>query len=520
MDLSDQNIAPFIPAPSGAEFLADLLAAQAELATLEADPLAVLRALADRARQACGADVAVIEALSPVWRVASGGALPPVAELFPEPVRTALRDPDAPPLFIDDTELDPRAAALAIRRPGVRSLILVPLGGGDRVMGFLLVASSSSGAFDPLHVTSLQLLGVLLSAALRGAAEREERRVLEMVARDLPLAEVLEQLVVLVERQTSEAGACVLLVVQDGTIQPFGANLRPHLAEMVCRQPLSFTARLADRLPEGATAPRMIDIVADPAWEDLRDASRASGIEACWVTPIGGAGGERLGLAVAFTGHRREPTRAESAALCATARLAAIAIEHHQTTRQLAYLVRHDVLTGLPNRILFEDRLFQAMTLARRNRTTLALLAIDLDHFKQVNDTLGHQAGDALLRQFARRARTRLRESDTLARVGGDEFMLILPEVTDRSAADMVVRKLRDSIEEEPFELLGTARRVSASIGVALFPDDSDDPAGLQRFADGNMYRIKEQNHRLTAPAQISPSEQPAGPDTVLPIHC
>ncbi|MDB5302706.1 MAG: hypothetical protein JWM97_255 [Phycisphaerales bacterium] len=486
--------------PCGQEFLDRLLAAQGDLVSLSADPHGALAAVAGRVRAACGADAVAIESVFPACRTTSGGAPPAVAELFTVSQRSALFERDGSPFLCDDVQNDPRLCSPALRPGGVRSVIVVPLAAEDRAMGFLVLTSLSPAAFEPFHVASARLFATLLSAALHNAAEREEKRVLEMVAKDQPLPEILDQLVKLVERQTAEMSACVLLVVEDGTIQPFAPGLRPQLAKALEHHPVGFAARLAGRLSESDPAPCVVDVATDPAWEGLRDEARADGIEACWVVPIFSSDRTRVGLSVAFTGQNRGPSRAEAAALSTAAHLAGIAIEHHQTTRQLAHLVRHDVLTGLPNRILFEDRLFQAINIARRSRLPLALLAIDLDHFKQVNDTLGHQAGDALLRQFGRRTRTKLRESDTLARVGGDEFMLILPDVADREAAELVATRLREATEGEPFDLLGNLCPASASIGVALFPADADDPAGLQRIADAAMYRIKEQTHGKSSP--------------------
>ena len=115
-----------------------------------------------------------------------------------------------------------------------------------------------------------------------------------------------------------------------------------------------------------------------------------------------------------------------------TSRLAAIAIEQRQLTDKLAYQAQHDTLTGLPNRALFEDRLQRALAMARRQGWLAAVLFVDLDRFKQINDTLGHPVGDALLQQVARRLENCIRRTDTLARMGGDEFTLLLTELHDQ----------------------------------------------------------------------------------------
>lgn len=157
-------------------------------------------------------------------------------------------------------------------------------------------------------------------------------------------------------------------------------------------------------------------------------------------------------------------------------------------TRFLAY---HDELTGLPNRLLAQDRLEQAIALADRDNTTVALLFLDLDNFKTVNDTLGHSLGDQLLREVAQRLRECVRDTDTVSRQGGDEFLLILPALPDAEASVAVLTKVLRHVHE-PFELQGHELVVSASIGIALFPDDGSDAESLMKKADTAMYRAKD----------------------------
>lgn len=154
-------------------------------------------------------------------------------------------------------------------------------------------------------------------------------------------------------------------------------------------------------------------------------------------------------------------------------------------------LAHHDALTDLPNRNLFADRCAQALSLARRHDSGAALLWIDLDAFKAVNDTLGHTAGDLLLQQVAQRLTSRVRDSDTVARMGGDEFAVIMPEVTDPEMALKVANELIACMGA-PFELsLGTIH-ISSSIGVALYPQHADSVETLTQRADLAMYSAKQ----------------------------
>lgn len=154
------------------------------------------------------------------------------------------------------------------------------------------------------------------------------------------------------------------------------------------------------------------------------------------------------------------------------------------------YLATHDSLTGLPNRNLFNDRLRQSIASARREKTKTALLFIDLDNFKIINDSLGHDAGDSLLQTVSNRLLTCVREVDTIARLGGDEFTAILDDCPP-AEAERIARRMLDELMRS-FDLFGQRVFVSCSIGIAFYPDDSEDSIGLLQAADTAMYRAKE----------------------------
>ena len=155
----------------------------------------------------------------------------------------------------------------------------------------------------------------------------------------------------------------------------------------------------------------------------------------------------------------------------------------------LVYQALHDALTDLPNRTLLNDRLHQAIRLAHRESSTMALLLMDLDRFKEVNDTWGHHYGDLLLQQVAIRLRDAIRASDTIARLGGDEFAVLLPQ-TDKGGAMLVAQKVLDLLAH-PFIVHEHRHDVGASIGIALYPEHGEDGTTLLRRADIAMYSAK-----------------------------
>lgn len=166
-------------------------------------------------------------------------------------------------------------------------------------------------------------------------------------------------------------------------------------------------------------------------------------------------------------------------------------IERKQMEAWLQHIARHDPLTGLPNRELFHDRLKTALRLAERNQTQLAVLYLDLDKFKQVNDTLGHHVGDLLLQEAARCLRQCVRSSDTVGRVGGDEFLVLLNGISLREQVLSVAEEMRVALER-PFALAAHPAHISLSIGVALYPEHGDDHMQLIRRADEAMYDAKK----------------------------
>lgn len=176
--------------------------------------------------------------------------------------------------------------------------------------------------------------------------------------------------------------------------------------------------------------------------------------------------------------------------------------ERRRAEEIISHMAYHDSLTDLPNRALFNDRLTLALAHAQRNRQLLAVMLLDLDYFKEVNDTLGHSVGDKLLQAIGDRLTGLLRESDTIARMGGDEFLFLLPEIARVEDAAKIAQKILEAIRER-FVLNGHELHVTTSIGITIYPNDSEDAGILMRNADIAMYRAKEKgrnNYQHYAP--------------------
>ena len=175
----------------------------------------------------------------------------------------------------------------------------------------------------------------------------------------------------------------------------------------------------------------------------------------------------------------------------ANARLQAEIQERRMAEQQIRYLANHDALTGLPNRRLLEDRLEQALEMARRNVHQVAIQFIDLDRFKAVNDRLGHRVGDLLLQGVALRLRSLLRGVDTVSRVGGDEFVLVLPEMQSATAACETAQRVLTALAR-PYSVGGHELQVTPSIGISMYPADGNSAEALLIAADTAMYHAKE----------------------------
>jgi diguanylate cyclase (GGDEF)-like protein/PAS domain S-box-containing protein len=321
-----------------------------------------------------------------------------------------------------------------------------------------------------------------------------QSQILEMIALNAPLGEVLAQLMRLVESQLSGIFGSVLLLDEDGHHLRHGAA--PSLAEAYTKA--IDGVRIGPKVGSCGTAvfrraPVIVsDIMSDPLWEDFRELVTTYGYRSCWSTPILSHEGAVLGVFAMYSLSVREPTLAETLLVDLTTRIAGIAIERKRAEDKITFLAHHDALTSLPNRVLLKDRLTQAILQTQRHNPWVSVAFIDLDNFKTINDSLGHTAGDELLKIVAKRMVGCVKATDTVVRLGGDEFVILL---VDQPASPEEISATLDRIRTaiaEPVSIDGRALYVTCSMGVATFPNDGPDPEALLMNADAAMYKAKD----------------------------
>ena len=317
-----------------------------------------------------------------------------------------------------------------------------------------------------------------------------QRRVLEAMVRESPLADVLEQVCREVERIAPEISACIQCVDERGLMQPLaGPSLPSDYRRQLQGIPIGPQAASCGTAAWRNESVCVDDIATDPLWEAHRHCILPLGYVGCWSTPIRDSQGRAIG---SFAFYFRRP-RIQADQLFhqlmvdVCVHLCALALERELARKRIRQLAFYDALTGLPNRSLLQAKAEQAIASAQRNSQPLAVLYVDLDRFKQVNESLGHPAGDELLRQIANRLRRGIRSSDIAGRMLGDEFVVVLPQSDADQASDMAERLL--ALLGESMAAAGKPEMgLSASIGIAMFPGDGHDMETLLHRADMAMY--------------------------------
>ncbi|MFZ0974954.1 MAG: EAL domain-containing protein [Solirubrobacteraceae bacterium] len=471
------SVARSSAAPSGSTLdvsvLRAVIAMQHELAAVGLDLQAVMQRIADRTRELTGGtsaavrlldgDALVCGAISGAPAIATPHRLPLGDNLSGHAMRSGRS------LLCVDTENDERVDSALSRSRGVRSIIAVPLLHAGRAVGLLLLYGDRAGAFGERDVTMMELLSVVLSGAMAHAAEFEAKR---------------DQVQALARFEATFANALtgmVLLDLDGGIIDsnPAIQRLLGFTQDELLGCRLSKFVHPGDRRKTRSSYLRMIA----SGTGSLRMQHRLVGREdqVIWVDAAASVvhdSDEQASFAIAMIQDITQRKEAEAALLSQAA------INEHQAL--------HDALTGLANRTLFHRRISHVVNPRRRSDTRAAVVVVDLDGFKEINDSLGHAAGDELLVELSRRLEQALRASDTVARLGGDEFGVLLPQVVQREDVLHAVKRLKTAIEQ-PVSLHGLSLSLEASLGIALYPEDGEDVETLMRCADAAMYHAKDE---------------------------
>jgi diguanylate cyclase (GGDEF)-like protein len=315
--------------------------------------------------------------------------------------------------------------------------------------------------------------------------------VLDAMVRDLPLAEVMKRVCTQVQILAPDVVATVLVVDETGRVRPLaGPSVPIEVSSRFDGAPIGPKAGSCGTAAWRGCPVVVTDIDTDPLWDDYRHVVQPLGLRACWSSPIKNSDGRVLATFAFYFREPRAPHGLHEQLVEMSVHLCTLALERERSHAHIHQLAYYDSLTGLPNRSLLQANAARAIGEARQGGTTLALLFIDLDRFKDVNDSHGHAVGDELLRQVAQRLAEEVRDRNLVCRLAGDEFVVVLPHCgveQARHTAERVQQALA-----RPIAIGDLGLTAGVCVGVAIFPDDGADLDLLLRHADAAMYQAKK----------------------------
>lgn len=333
----------------------------------------------------------------------------------------------------------------------------------------------------------------------RTLALKRQNDILSMISRDVPLPNILLAIVLMLEAQHPEVLCSILLLNQHKkTLHVSAAPSLPKAyndaLEGIAIGPNVGSCGAAAYSAQVCFAE---DINTHPHWQPYLELAQSAGVRACWSKPIIDPTGKVLGT---FALYHREPAIPSEALLekfAVYSHFAEVAISRANATESIRHLALYDALTALPNRTLLNERIQQSMAQSQRNGQFCALLFIDLNKFKPVNDRYGHSVGDKVLVEMAKRLKSQIRETDTVARFGGDEFIILLTDLGNHASyAEQQAQLIKDKLKviiQDPVALdsIALAYQLSASIGVVTFQGSQQSIDNLLHAADTAMYQEK-----------------------------
>jgi len=346
--------------------------------------------------------------------------------------------------------------------------------------------------------------GIIEDISIKQKIRKQElarNTVLEMLAKNSPVEDALLKIITDVEAILPNAYCSILLLNEDKKSFTVGAAPKISQDFMKAIESLMVAPGIGCCGDAVATGQNVLaaNLATHPNWAGLTLPIEQSGFRSCWSHPIHSSKGEILGTFATYRKEIHSPSPDEMAEIEAASNLVSIVLERKALEGQVQKLALYDYLTGLPNRYLLMDRMKLAMAISKRSKRYGAILFLDLDKLKELNDQCGHYAGDALLKECAQRIQSCVRESDTVARFGGDEFVIILAEISadlEKTLEQVKIiseKILAVLIELYHIEIDGKTLKYqsSASIGCKLFIDETDAPEHILKLADISMYRAK-----------------------------
>jgi len=317
---------------------------------------------------------------------------------------------------------------------------------------------------------------------------RGRNRILEMVASNEPVVEILQVLAMTIA-EFSSTWACAVHIMNAGSLDLVASSgLNPKILQKIRTISMGFSGAPESVAISCGRAHLIVDLGQEhKTWSELL---RAHGLQSAWSAPFIAADGIALGTLTVYTLLKWNPSEADIEMLESARNMAAMVVERSRFQTQLLEHAYQDSLTGLPNRRTGRDRLESATARAERAGNRIAVLWIDLNRFKHINDQYGHPVGDAVLQHVAERLSSRLRASDTVARMGGDEFMALIEGVAGTAEAEALSADLLQLLAQ-PMKIGGQDLTVTASIGICIYPDDAKTVDSLAKRADKAMYAAK-----------------------------
>lgn len=392
-----------------------------------------------------------------------------------------------PALLVPDGSWSAQVAAYASRLSAGR-----PIQADERVYrknGQPLWCSVSTNPIFDDYGALVNLVIVLMDITRTKVHEVLQHKMLDAMVREVPTVELMQQMCLEVE-QIAPQVLCSVLRLEDGRLRTLAA---PSLPDAYSKRVdgLVIGPRCGSCGSAAYSGEPVLsrDIANDPNWEGISHFALQHGLAACWSTPIKASDGRVLGTFAFYYREPHDPDSFHRRLVEVIVHLCALALEREEARNRIRRLAFYDDLTGLPNRSLLHAQADNAISAAKHRNDSLAMLFIDLDRFKQVNDSFGHPGGDQLLRTVARRLQQEIGPMDIVGRLSGDEFVVVLSLCDGQAAGERSEHILRAL--GQPLQLGDVEIRPSASIGISVFPNDGCDMESLLHHADMAMYQAK-----------------------------